>query len=65
MTNAMFDIDFINNEGETDETQFTVSGSQKQMADELNELFREFCRENEFQTNTVTSITFVGTDPDA
>lgn len=64
MTNAMFDIDFINNEGETDETQFTVSGSQKQMANELDELFREFCRENGFANNQVTSITFVGTDPE-
>ena len=62
MTNAMFDIDFINNEGVTDETQFTVSGSQKQMADELDELFREFCRENGFANNQVISITFVGTD---
>lgn len=54
-----FDIGFINDEGAADETQFTVSGSFSNAAGELSALFADFCRENGYKQNSVTSITLV------
>jgi hypothetical protein len=46
-----YDIDFINLDGNSDETQFSAHNIK-----ELSILFKEFCEENSFKTNTVTSI---------
>lgn len=49
------DVDFFN--GTTnDETQFDITAYN---ADELAELFKEFCKENGYPYNRVTSITIV------
>ena len=50
------DIDFINNEGKLDETQFSINAYN---VNELDELFTEFCKENNFKRNTVTNISIV------
>lgn len=49
-----YDIDFINPDGETDETQFDAEN-----IEELDQLFTDFCKENGFKRNTVVSITIV------
>jgi hypothetical protein len=49
-----YDIDFINSDGEVDETQFDAKGTE-----ELSEIYSEFCKENGFKSNTVISITDV------
>lgn len=55
-----FDINFINADGEADETQFTSSSNGwRQIPYELTELFTQFCKENNHPTDTVTSITWV------
>lgn len=56
----MYDIDFVNEEGEGDEVQFTTSASDSE--NELCELFEEFCKENGCRKNSVISITLVGND---
>lgn len=54
------DVDFVNSDGRDDETQFCIKGAgTSQGAEELIELFAQFCKENSFATNTVTSITIV------
>lgn len=54
------DIGFVNSDGNDDETQFSVNGAgTTQGVKELTELFAQFCKENNFATNTVTSITIV------
>lgn len=54
------DIDFINSEGMEDETQFDIANAAtKSGIAELNDLFKQFCKENGFKTNTVTGITIV------
>lgn len=64
--NAMFDIDFINSDGYEDETQFTVDGSKslEKCRNELDTLFKDFCKENGFDADSVLSITYVGRDPE-
>lgn len=64
--NAMFDINFLNDSKMEDEVQFTITGTRSlnEICNELSELFSEFCKENNFKNNTVTSITYVGQDPD-
>lgn len=54
-----FDINFMNCDGECDETQFTVSGSFKTAIKELTDFFSDFCKENGCRTTSVTSITLV------
>lgn len=63
--NGMFDIDFINGEGCTDEVQFTVTGEKtlEEVCKELHELFQDFCKENNLSEKSVTSITYLGRDP--
>lgn len=56
----LVDIDFVNSNGKDDETQFLIMGAgEKRGAGELTELFAQFCKENGFKDNTVTSITIV------
>ena len=49
---ATYDIDFINDEGDIDETQFDVNNLK-----ELEECWRDFCKDNGFKQNSITSIT--------
>jgi len=54
------DIDFINADGREDETQFDVKAvCTRSGIDELEKLYRDFCRENRFPENTVQSVTVV------
>lgn len=46
----IYNIGFINSDGIEDETQFDGVKTLK----ELSDLFRDFCKENGFKTNTVT-----------
>ena len=57
--NPTFDIDFFNDNGERDETQFTVSSSCMNIPKELAAFFKDFCRENGYKANSVISITLV------
>lgn len=47
-----YNIGFINSDGMEDETQFESVKTLK----ELSDLFRDFCKENGFKTNTVTYV---------
>lgn len=47
-----YNIGFINSDGMEDETQFESVKTLK----ELSDLFRDFCKENGFKTNTVTFV---------
>lgn len=49
------DVGFVA-DGEMQETQFEIRAYD---ADELEELFSEFCKENVFPQNTVCSVTIV------
>lgn len=51
------DIDFINKDGEEDETQFDVM--EANMETDLSMLYADFCKEEGIGRNTVTSITVV------
>lgn len=51
-------IAFINNEEQSDETEFSVMIGEN-VINELNELFSEFCKENNFPRNTVTYVAIV------
>ena len=57
-----FNIDFINNEGHLDQTQLDVMpykfDAVRRKCKELNELWREFCKENGFKQNSITGISF-------
>ena len=46
-------IQFINDDGKDDETEFDIFAYS---VDELEELYETFCRENGFATDTVTDI---------
>lgn len=48
------DVCFIGEDGREDETQFDVSASN--MEAELDELFKDFCRDEHIKRNTVTGI---------
>jgi len=56
-------INFINNEGQEDQTQFDIFPYQfdyvQRRCDALNELWKEFCKENRFNHNSITSIELV------
>lgn len=47
-----YNIGFTNTDGNLDETQFENVKS----LNELSDLFKEFCKENGFETNTVTYV---------
>lgn len=49
-------IDFINSEDKEDQTEFSIQAFD---AEELSELFADFCKENKFQGDSVTCITVV------
>lgn len=51
---------FLNNEKQEDETSFDLMIN-KNAINELDELYTEFCKENDLKRNTVTSITVVAT----
>lgn len=53
-------VDFINAEKREDETSFDLMAN-KNAINELDELYTEFCKENDLKRNTVTSITVVAT----
>ena len=50
------DVNFLNNEKAEDETQFSIRAYD---ADELDQLFNDFCKENGFKKNSVTCVTIV------
>lgn len=53
-------VNFVNSDGADDETSFDVTHvATKQGNNELAELYRNFCEENNFPYNTVTGITVV------
>lgn len=52
----IIDIDFINNEGKEDQTEFDLEDYN---VNELRALYNNFCRENNFPNNTVIKITVV------
>lgn len=62
LPDAMYDIGFINNEGNEDETQFDIQGtrSMRQTISELTELFADFCKENGFSTRKVLYVSYAG-----
>lgn len=53
-------VDFINAEKREDETSFDLMANENAI-NELDELYTEFCKENNLKQNTVTSITVVAT----
>ena len=58
------DIDFINFDGMDDETQFDVMFvDTRDETEKLAQLYKDFCRENKFSTNTVKSVTVVKSVP--
>lgn len=66
--NPMFDIVFKNNESPLDGldvTEFTCESGKKreETIEELSELFSDFCKENEFNEDSVETIIFMGPDP--
>lgn len=50
------DVNFFNNNGEANETQFDIHSFD---IVELTQLFGGFCKENGYRNNSVTSITIV------
>ncbi len=61
--NSLYNIRFINSEGDWDETQFTVNAASAEAAvDELTLLFDDFCTENGFSSNDVLEVVYVGQD---
>ncbi|MDY2752331.1 MAG: hypothetical protein SOV22_01865 [Blautia obeum] len=50
------DIGFLDHRKMEDETQMDINAYDEQ---ELTELFADFCKENQFPTNTVTYVTIV------
>lgn len=59
----MYNIQFINDLGEEDETQFTCE-SEASAEEELSAFFKEFCEENGFKTDSVIGISIVNDDDD-
>lgn len=59
---AMYNIGFINNEENEDETQFDIHGthSMRQAIAELTELFSDFCKENGFSERKVLYVSYAG-----
>lgn len=62
LSDAMYGIRFINNEGNEDETQFDIHGTRsiRQAIAELTELFADFCKENGFSTRKVLYVSYTG-----
>ncbi len=55
---ANIDVDFIDENGNVDETQFSIENPFTEEGErELEDLFDQFCRENRFTTDTVVSVT--------
>lgn len=61
--NALYNIGFVNSDGEDDETQFTVNAeSEKAAVEELIQLFRDFCVESGFNDSDVLYVEYVSQD---
>jgi hypothetical protein len=56
-------INFKNNDGQSDQTQFDVYPYQfdhvQRRCEELYELWKDFCKENGFKQNSITSISLI------
>lgn len=52
------DVSFVNAEGLIEEMQFEVKNLSN--IEELNKLWKGFCKENGFSHNSITGITIVG-----
>lgn len=53
-------VAFLNGEGESDETEFDISGAcTKAGAEELSALYEVFCKECGIKSNTVTAVRVV------
>lgn len=48
---GVYDIGFVNASLESDETQFSAYGIK-----DLKEAWSDFCKENEFKTNSITYV---------
>ena len=48
------DIDFVNDDGKLDQTQFDLYSDKKE--EELTLLFHDFCEENNFPENRVVGV---------
>ena len=66
MLDPMFDIMF-DNQGDRDETQFTVSGmvGKTEIIKNLTECFTDFCKAEGIKKDCVFSITYMGQDMEA
>lgn len=62
MCNAMYNIAFVNSDGQDDETQFDihVEKTLEETAEELSSLFADFCKENGIKRNSVYSVCYAG-----
>ena len=62
LSDAMYNIGFVNSEGNEDETQFDIHGthSMRKTISELTELFADFCKENDFSTRKVSYVSYAG-----
>ena len=60
---ALYNIGFINSDGDEDETQFTAREILPEaVVEELALLFGDFCAENKFSDNDVLYVEYVGQD---
>lgn len=61
--NALYNIGFVNSDGDDDETQFTVQTDTVEGAvEELEQLFTGFCQENGFDKKLVRYVEYAGQD---
>lgn len=59
---AMYNIAFVNSDGQDDETQFDIHDEKtlEETAEELSSLFADFCKENGIKRNSVYSVCYAG-----
>ena len=62
LSDAMYNIAFENPDGRYDEVQFGIYGAKgpEEAAEELSDLFADFCTENGFQNDSVIDIYYAG-----
>lgn len=57
-------VEFINSDGEPDETQFDILPYRldygRGVCEELEELWKNFCKENNFHQNSIMQLHFAG-----
>lgn len=62
---AIYNIQFVNSDGELDETQFTLDSESSESAlEELIQLFGDFCKENGFREDEVVEVAYVCMEAD-